>query len=57
MDSLLWAIDMQTWMAGLGVGEMFLNFPLEEAVQKFARVDLTHYFPELRTGEGPFWLR
>lgn len=57
IDSLLRAVDKDTWTTDLDVGEMFSNFPLKEAVRKFAGVDLTRYFPELRMGDGPLWLQ
>lgn len=57
IDSLLRAVTHDTWMTDLDVGEMFLNFLLEETVHKFAGVDLIRYFPELLEDEGPLWLR
>ena len=35
-----------TWMSDKDVGEMFLNFILQESVQALCGVDLTLYFPD-----------
>jgi hypothetical protein len=40
----LWAVDENTFMADVDVGEMFLNFHLHEVIQAFAAVDLTKFF-------------
>jgi hypothetical protein len=40
------AVDEDTYMADVDIGEMFLSFILHRGLQAFARVDLTHYFPK-----------
>jgi hypothetical protein len=40
------AVENGTFMADLDIGEMFLNFILHEGVRPYARVDLTHHFPD-----------
>jgi hypothetical protein len=40
------AVEDGTFMAGVDIGEMFLNFMLHEGVRPYAVVDLTHYFPD-----------
>lgn len=57
MESFLRAVDEGTWMTALDVGEIFLNFPLHEVVQKYCGVDVSHYFPDLKKEEGPVCLR
>jgi hypothetical protein len=39
------AVDENTYMADVDIGEMFLNFILHRELQALAGVDLTHYFP------------
>jgi hypothetical protein len=36
------------YMVDIDLGEMFLNFPLHEALQKFSGVDLSHYASSLK---------
>jgi hypothetical protein len=38
------AVDKNTFMADVDVGEMFLNFHLHEVIQAFAGVDVTKFF-------------
>jgi hypothetical protein len=47
------AVDANTYMADVDIGEMFLNFILHKDLQALAGVDLSHYF----TGEkkGALW--
>jgi hypothetical protein len=33
-------------MVGVDIGEMFLNFIMQESVCKYCSIDLTHIFPE-----------
>jgi hypothetical protein len=40
------AVDVNTYMADVDIGEMFLNFILHKELRALAGVDLTHYFPE-----------
>jgi hypothetical protein len=44
------AVDEDTYMADVDIGEMFLNFVLHRQLQVLAGVDLTHYFPKGDTG-------
>ena len=55
----LCAIDEDTFMADVDIGEMFLNFVLHRQLQVLAEVDLTHYFPKGDTGSKicEVWLR
>ncbi len=46
IEQHLRAVEAGTFMADLDVGEQFLNFIIDSAVQPFAGVDLTSYFPE-----------
>jgi hypothetical protein len=39
------AVDKNTYMADVDIGEMFLNFILHRELQSLAGVDLTNYFP------------
>jgi hypothetical protein len=47
--ALLRALELDTFMADSDIGEMFLNFMLEERCARLAGVDLTHY---VERGEG-----
>jgi hypothetical protein len=47
--SLLRALEIDTFMADSDIGEMFLNFMLEERCVRLAGVDLIHY---VQMGEG-----
>jgi hypothetical protein len=49
----LQAVDENTFMADVDVGEMFLNFILHNDLRALAGVDLSHYFEEEK--EGPLW--
>jgi hypothetical protein len=40
------AVDEDTYMADVDIGEMFLNFILHRELRTLAGVDLTHYFPK-----------
>jgi hypothetical protein len=47
------ALEVGTFMGDSDIGEMFLNFMLEENCACLAGVDLTHYVPKGETdGEG-----
>jgi len=48
---LLRAVEPGTWMADIDIGEMFYNFPLEEAIQVCCGVDLRPYLPNITTWE------
>jgi hypothetical protein len=56
MDSHLRAVDIGTYMADCDIGEMFLNFMLDEKLREYAGVDLTDLFPDESSGET-FWER
>jgi hypothetical protein len=47
--ALLRALELDTFMVDSDIGNMFLNFMLEERCARLARVDLTHY---VERGEG-----
>jgi hypothetical protein len=47
--ALLRVLEIDTFMADSDIGEMFLNFMLEERCARLAGVDLTHY---MQRGEG-----
>jgi hypothetical protein len=55
----LCAVDEDTFMADVGIGEMFLDFVLHRKLQVLAGVDLTHYFQKGNTGSKVWevWLR
>lgn len=58
INTHLRAVEPGTWMGDLDIGDMFLNFPLHESLQKLCGVDLTHYgelvFPHL-VASVPDW--
>jgi hypothetical protein len=43
------------YMVDIDLGEMFLNFPLHESLQRFSGVDFTQYASELREGSCKRW--
>jgi hypothetical protein len=43
MCALLRALELDTFMVDSDIGEMFLNFTLEERYARLDGVDLTHY--------------
>jgi hypothetical protein len=47
------AVDENTFMADVDVGEMFLNFILHKDLRALAGVDLSHYFEGEK--DGPLW--
>lgn len=49
----LQAVDKNTYMADVHIGEMFLNFILHKDLQALAGVDSSHYFPGKK--DGPLW--
>jgi hypothetical protein len=53
------AVDEDTYMADVDIGEMFLNFVLHRQLKVLAGVDLTHYFLKGDTGSKVWevWLR
>lgn len=57
IESHLRVVNPGTFMGDVDLGEMFLNFPLDEEVRKYAGVDLTKYFPELSEPGQTLWLR
>jgi hypothetical protein len=54
IDSLVRALDKDSWMTDRDVGDMFLNFQLHESVVPYTRVNLSLLY---ETGEedGPRW--
>ena len=56
VDSQLRAVDTTTWMGDNDLGEMFLNFMLDEKTQDLCGVDVTPYFEEETKG-GIIWER
>lgn len=46
VDTMLQAVDSNTFMSDMDIGEMFLNFVLHESMQSLCGVDLTNYFGE-----------
>jgi hypothetical protein len=46
VNSLLYAVHPNTWMADMDIGEMFLNFVLHALLWELAGVDVTHYQDE-----------
>lgn len=42
IDSVLRAMDSDSWMADRDIGDMFLNFQLHHSVQQFTSLDLSH---------------
>eukprot|EP00980_Cylindrotheca_fusiformis_P026387 scaffold16048_cov85-Cylindrotheca_fusiformis.AAC.1 len=51
VNSMLRAVDSQTFMADFDIGECFLNFVLHESMQALCGIDLTHFFGEKVTGQ------
>jgi hypothetical protein len=43
------------YMVDIDLGEMFLNFPLHESLQRFSGVDFSQYVSELREGPCKRW--
>ena len=56
-ESHLRAVDPGTFMGDADLGEMFLNFPLDVDMRKYAGVDLTSIFPEEAERGRVFWER
>jgi hypothetical protein len=46
VNTHLRAVDSNTWMSNMDIGEMFLNFILHESMQALCGVDLTQIFGE-----------
>ncbi len=52
------AVEAGTWLADIDLGEMFLNFLLDERLRAYAGVDVSLYFPELlKEGKETVWKR
>jgi len=49
VETLLSAVEETTWMADIDVGDMFLNFQLDEELQAYCGVDLKPYLPALKS--------
>ena len=56
-ESHLRAVDPGTFMGDADLGEMFLNFPLDVDIRKYAGVDLTSIFSEDCKNGETFWER
>ena len=62
-ESYLRSVDPGTYMGDADLGEMFLNFPLDKHMRKYAGVDFQNYFqmkvylgnPFRRDGRGCSW--
>jgi hypothetical protein len=59
IDAHLRSVEPGYYMGDIDIGEMFLNFILDENIQKYAGIDLTPYFPEevLERGLRLLWER
>ena len=57
VSSHLRVVEPGTYMADVDLGEMFLNFFLDERVRRYAGVDLTKYLPNLTEPGLSVWLR
>ena len=55
-----WALT-GTWLDDNNYGDMFMNFPMHEDLQKYCGIDVTQLFPELQKERGDLtvecWLR
>jgi hypothetical protein len=51
MDSLVRAMDSESWMGDLDLGEMFHNFPLDVELRPYCGIDMSPYFMEARSWE------
>ena len=47
VDSILRNASSSTWFGDIDLGEMFLNYPLDERIRPYAGVDVTHVDYEL----------
>ncbi len=65
VNTMLCAVDKNTFMGDMDIGEMFLNFILHESMQALCGVDLTNYFGEGKVlrerccgnaGQGQRWV-
>jgi hypothetical protein len=54
IDSLVRALDKDSWMTDRDVGDMFLNFQLHESVKPFTGVNLSSLY-ESEAETGPRW--
>ena len=58
VEQLLRVVERDSFMGDIDVGEMFLNCVMRKSLRIYCGVDVTPYFPELRTDEkGTVWLR
>lgn len=46
VDALVQVTDFNSWMGGLDLGEMFLNFPLDVALRPHCEIDLKPFIDE-----------
>ena len=56
-ESHLRAVEPGTFMGDADLGEMFLNFPLDKYIRKYAGVDFTSIFPGECIEDELFWER
>ena len=56
INTHLRAVDGDTYMSDMDIGEMFLNFVLHESMQALCGVDLTEYFGEKDEANKPIRL-
>jgi hypothetical protein len=54
-DALTDLLDAGAWMADMDMGEMFLNFPLDLALQPYCGVDLHPYLGNSHSGIATMW--
>ena len=58
VEQLLRVVETESYMGDIDVGEMFLNFVMHKSLRIFCGVDVTPYFPEMKTDtRGTVWLR
>jgi hypothetical protein len=51
MDALVQAMDTESWMGDLDLGEMFHNFPLDVGLQPYCGIDMSPYFSDVKSWE------
>ncbi len=54
-EVLIRAMDENSWMGDLDLGDMFLNFPLDRNLVPYCGIDLKPYMPEVQSWER--WTR
>eukprot|EP00957_Ditylum_brightwellii_P187955 14310148-Ditylum_brightwellii.AAC.1 len=56
-NTVLWFTDDSTYMDGLDIGEMFLNFMMPEELRGYCGVDMSSWFGENGTTVWKLWTR